>query len=772
MENDVLNFLRDSVGLFKGVAEEKIAALLTRSRVSSFEANEAIVEFGEEGNFLGVILDGEAEVSWGDDAGVRHRVAVLKAGDVFGEMSLMTGDRTTADVIGLTRCRALIVPSDVFSAFVVGAPSAMRAVSKLIADRAKGAADPQDRTLARAALSRSEDPYGLTLHTEVPMTLLVINCGSSSLKYNLFHTGDEALNARGLVERIGSDRTRHTCRCRDVEVVEDLPAGRHEDAFRAVLATLASPQVAALRDLKDIAAVGHRVVHGGERFNAPTLIDDEVLAEIERLGQLAPLHNPINVAGIRAARALLPAVPQVAVFDTAFHHTLPPYAYLYGLPMEYYEKKGVRRYGFHGMSHFYVGLRAAQFLKRPFSELELVSCHLGNGASLCAIDHGRSVDTSMGMTPTEGLIMGTRVGDLDAGALTYLARTEPLSVEGMERLINKESGLLGMSGVSNDMREVEAAAEAGNAHALLALKTFSYRIKKYIGAYCAAMHGVDAVIFTGGIGQGSAGVRSLACQGLSFMGIAIDEEKNRGADGFRQVCDISAEGSAVRVLVVPTDEERMIARETLRVLDLRYVTELIAAQKRQPVPIEISAHHVHLSREHVEALFGPGHQLTHHSDLSQPGQFACKEMVNLVGPKGRVDRVRVLGPERRATQVEIAMTEQFKLGVSPPVRESGDLEGSPGLTLEGPAGAVALDKGVICAHRHIHMAPEDALRFGLKDRNRVRVRVETGRDLIFGDVVVRVSPSFKLAMHLDTDEGNAASITTGMTGYIDGVQAD
>ncbi len=772
MDLDVLHFLRDSVGLFKDVPEEKIAALLERSRVLSFEANEAIVEFGEEGNFLGVLMDGEAEVSWGDDAGERHRVAVLKSGDVFGEMSLMTGDRTTADVIGITRCRALIIPSDVFSSFVVGAPSAMRHVSRLIADRARGTAGLQDRKLAQVALSRSEDPYGLLLHTEVPMTLLVIHCGLSSLKYNLFHTGDETKNARGIVEHIGSDRTLHTCCFGDMEVLENLTAGTHGDALSAVLDTLASPKIPSLRDLKEITAVSHRVVHGGDRFCAPTLIDDDVLAGIERLGSMVPLHNPFNAAGIRAARALLPAVPHVAVFDTAFHHTLPPYAFLYGLPMDYYEKKGIRRFGFHGLSHFYAGLKAAQFLKRPFSELELVSCHLGNGASLCAIDHGRSVDTSMGMTPTEGLIMGTRAGDLDAGVLTYLARTEHMDIEDMHRLINQESGLLGMSGVSSDMREVESAAEAGNAHALLALKTFAYRIKKYIGAYCAAMHGVDAVIFTGSIGQGSAGARSLACQGLQFMGIVVDEEKNRAADGFGQVCDISTTDSTVRVLVVPADEERMIARETLRVLDLRYVTEIIAAQKRQPVPIEISAHHVHLCREHVEALFGPGHQLTHHADLSQPGQFACKEMVHLVGPKGRVERVRVLGPERKATQVEIAMTEQFRLGVSPPVRESGDIEDSPGLTLEGTAGSVVLDKGVICAHRHIHMSPEDAMRFGLKDRNRVRIRVETGRDLIFGDVVVRVSPSFKLAMHLDTDEGNAASITTGMNGYIDGIQTD
>jgi acetate kinase len=247
----------------------------------------------------------------------------------------------------------------------------------------------------------------------------------------------------------------------------------------------------------------------------------------------------------------------------------------------------------------------------------------------------------------------------------------------------------------------------------------------------------------------------------------VDEEKNRNADGFHQVCDISAADAAVRTLVVPTDEERMIARETLRAVRLQYVSKIIKSQKPFPIPVEISAHHLHLSQEHVEALFGAGHQLTRESDLSQPGQFACQEKVNLAGPKGRVERVRVLGPARKATQIEIAMTEQFKLGIHPPIRESGDIDATPGITLEGPCGTVAVDKGVICALRHIHMSPEEALRFGLKDRNKVEVRIKGGqRDLVFGDVLVRVHPSFKLAMHLDTDEGNAAHLATGMGGYI------
>jgi len=313
-------------------------------------------------------------------------------------------------------------------------------------------------------------------------------------------------------------------------------------------------------------------------------------------------------------------------------------------------------------------------------------------------------------------------------------------------------------------------ADQGHHRALIALKAYCYRVRKYIGAYIAAMGGLDAVIFTGGIGQGSDMVRALALQGLECMGIALDPQRNREARGFVEVCRISTDDSKVAVLVVPTDEERMMAREALRALSRSYIAGVLAAQKQQPFLVEISAHHVHLTQEHVEALYGKGHQLTKHSDLSQPGQFASTEQVTLVGPKGRIERVRVLGPVRKMTQVEIAMTEQFKLGVHPPVRESGDIAGTPGCTLEGPAGSVALERGVICALRHIHMTPADALRYGVRDKAVVRVRIAGDRELVFGDVLVRVDPNFSLAMHLDTDEGNAAGIETGAQGFIDGIQ--
>jgi acetate kinase len=598
----------------------------------------------------------------------------------------------------------------------------------------------------------------------------VLNCGSSSLKYSFFDTEQPENAAQGHVERIGSDGTRLVQRGPKGELARELPKDDYAGAFKAILAALLDKEKGVIRDASAISAVGHRVVHGGEKFTNAVLIDDAVVAEIQALSPLAPLHNPVNVAGIREARRVFAAVPHVAVFDTAFHATLPSHAYLYGLPYEFYEKQGVRRYGFHGSSHSYVALAAAQYLGRRPRELKIVSCHLGNGASICAIDHGRSVDTTMGFTPGEGLIMGTRCGDLDSGVLAFLARNDGLTAAQLDELLNKKSGLLGLSGISSDMREVERAADDGDARALTALKTFCYRVRKYIGAYVAAMGGLDVLIFTAGIGQGSAGVRATALQGLHCMGIHLDEERNRCASGSREIARISTDDSPVTVLVVPTDEERMIARETLRALSRDYLIHASKACRTEPILVEVSAHHIHLTQQHVEALFGPGHQLTKHADLSQPGQYACKEQLTIVGPKGCIERVRVLGPTRKATQVEIAMTEQFKLGILPPIRESGDIEGSPGCTLEGTAGSFTIDKGVICALRHIHMTPADALRYGLKDKCTVRVRVRGDREMVFGDVRIRVDPNFALAMHIDTDEANAGNLRNGAEGYIDGIQ--
>ena len=764
----IASFLKEKAGPFRDFSPERLQALVEGSRVGSFEANEAVMHAGAEATHFGVVLSGTVKASALGDGGARQSLGQLPAGDTFNEMALMTGDTVIADFITESRSEVLLIPVSLFQSVIVAEPGAVQHISRTIAERMKSVlSDPRK---AAAALRQSDDPYGLKLKGERPEKMLVINCGSSSVKYCFYDTTDESRQARGQVERIGINGTRLAHRGPQGEVKEELPKGGFAEAFKAMMAALTAKETGVIGGAGEVSVVIHRVVHGGEKFTEGTLITDEVLAQIEALSPLAPLHNPVNVAGIREMRRLFPAVPHVAVFDTAFHHTLPAHAYLYGLPYELYEKKAVRRYGFHGTSHQYVSLRAAQFLKRRPNELRLVSCHLGNGSSLCAVDHGRSVDTTMGFTPAEGLLMGTRSGDLDPGVVTYLEREEGMTGAQIDELLNKKSGLLGLSGISSDMREILKAADAGEARALLALKTYCYRVRKYLGAYVASMGGLDAVLFTGGIGQGSAEVRALALQGLGCMGIVLDAQRNRDVCGFDEVCLISATDSKVAVLVVPTDEERMMAREALRAISRSYITRVLETQKQQAFLVEVSAHHAHLTQEHVEALFGQGHQLTKHADLSQPGQFACKEQVALVGPKGRIERVRVLGPARKYSQVEIAMTEQFKLGVHPPIRESGDIADSPGCTLEGTAGSVPIDRGVICAFRHIHMTPEDALGYGVRDKSMVRVRIAGDRELVFGDVLVRVDPSFALSMHIDTDEANAANVKTGAQGFIEGIQ--
>lgn len=758
---EIISYLKSGIPLFAGFSDALLGNLVNNSRVVSFEPNEAIVHYGAEATHFGVILSGTVTASVVADGGTRLEIGRLEAGNTFGELALMTGEKSLAELIAATRCEVLLIPVSVFQSVIITEPQAIQHISRTISERFRTlAADPAKTA---AALRQGDDPYGFKLRGERPEHILVVNCGSSSLKYTFYDTEDDTRHVRGQIERIGLDGTRHVHRGPKGEVTRELPKSGFAEAMAAMVESLRGEPVASV--------VAHRVVHGGERFTEATLITDDILTQLDALSLLAPLHNPANIAGIREMRRLLPAIPHVAVFDTAFHHTLPSYAYLYGLPYELYEKHGIRRYGFHGMSHSYVCLRAAQYLGRKPNELEIVSCHLGNGSSLCAVDHGRSMDTTMGFTPVEGLIMGTRCGDVDAGAITFLERTTGMTVTEIDELINKKSGLLGLSGISSDMREILNAAETGEPRALVALKTYCYRIRKYIGAYVAAMGGLDAVVFTGGVGQGSDMVRALALQGLECMGIRLDEQLNREAHGFDEVCRISTNDSKVAVLVVPTDEERMMAREALRALSRSYITCTLKARRQEPILVEVSAHHIHLTQEHVEALFGKGHQLTPHADLSQPGQFACKEQVSIVGPKGRIERVRVLGPARKYTQVEIAMTEQFKLGVHPPIRESGDIKDTPGCMLEGTAGNVKLERGVICAWRHIHMTPDDALRYGVRDKSVVSVRVAGDRELEFGDVLVRVSPSFRLAMHLDTDEANAANVQTGAQGFVMGIQS-
>ena len=758
--------------LFQNFSAKELEGLIKKSHVKTFAPGEVIIQFGQPGRFLGIMLEGEAEAVITSKTGERIRLGLLKKGNILGEASLLTGEPTNADVIALIQCQLFLVPQAIFSTFLAVNPGAVRIIAKTITDRLRSRQkNEEEQTRLEDAWRNIPDPYGLRLATASPEKILVINCGSSSLKFRFYDTADESKNLNGLVERIGLDDSSLTADSKNGKTRKALGTAGYKEAFQAVVDILTDEKDGVIENLSELSVVGHRVVHGGDKYNHPVIIDEEVAQDIQKFERLAPLHNPANLLAIQESQKIMPEVPQIAVFDTGFHQKMPSHAFLYGLPYEFYEKDGIRRYGFHGISHMYVALQAATHLKRRFRELKIITCHLGNGASICAIDHGRSVDTSMGLTPLEGLIMGTRSGDLDPSTVFYLNKEKGLSLEEIEEILNRRSGLKGLSGVSSDLREIEEEANKGNQKALSAINIFCYRIRKYIGAYVAAIGGLDALVFTGGIGEGSAWVRGLACQGLSHMGISVDTIQNKTASpGQGECADISDEFSQVKVLVIPTDEERMIAREAIRTLGFQEMTQVLKSQKEKIIPIEVSAHHVHLAEREMEKLFGPGNELTHRSDLSQPGQFACKETIDLVGPKGRVDRIRVLGPLRGQSQVEISMTEEYKLGIKAPIRASGDLDGSPGITLEGTKGPCQLPQGVICSLRHIHMSPEDALSFGLKDRDIVSVRVEGERTLIFGDILVRVHPDFRLSMHIDTDEANAASITTGMEGTLIGVQ--
>lgn len=397
------------------------------------------------------------------------------------------------------------------------------------------------------------------------MKILVLNCGSSSLKYQLIDMSNEEVLCVGLVERIGIEGSVLKQEKDGVEgkLIVEQPMKNHQDAIKLVLDAVVDPQYGGVKDIKEVEAVGHRVVHGGEKFAGSVLITDEVKAALEECIELAPLHNPANIMGIEACEAILPGVPMVGVFDTAFHQTMPKSSYLYGLPHELYTKYGVRRYGFHGTSHRYVSQRAAAMLGKNIEDCKIITCHLGNGASVAAIDGGKSVDTSMGFTPLEGLIMGTRCGDIDVAILPFLMEKEGLDAKGLSDLMNKKSGVYGMTGISSDFRDIEDAAAQNNELAQVALESYAKKVKKYIGSYAAEMNGVDAVVFTAGVGENGIDMRADIMANMDFLGMKLDEEANK-VRGKERV--ISTEDSKVKILLIPTNEELMIARDTLELV--------------------------------------------------------------------------------------------------------------------------------------------------------------------------------------------------------------
>ena len=586
------------------------------------------------------------------------------------------------------------------------------------------------------------------------MRIVVFNAGSSSLKFGVFdHQGAATVQVfKGAFERF-----------RDGGCQARFEAGTRRESGAApypdlAAATAAVPGVLADWGLDGLDAVGHRIAHGGADFAQPALLDDATLARIEALTPLAPLHNPANLEAVRVARKVWPDLPQVGVFDTAFHLTNPPRVTTYAVPGAWRDA-GLRRYGFHGTSHKYVARRAAEALDRPLGDLRLISVHLGNGASACAVNLGRSLESSMGLTPLEGLVMGTRSGDIDPGAFGYLHRQLGLSIEAIEEGLNRDSGLKGLTG-SADMRDVEDRAAAGDPAAQLAINLYAYRVRKYIGAYAAAMGGVDAVIFTGGIGENSASMRRRICDGLDFMGLRLDHDRNMAVDLHDHAApQIQAYGARVAVIVTETAEQLQIAREVAGHLQR-------PAAAPRPLPVAVSGRHVHLSAASLKALFGDGYALTVDKPLRQPGNWAARERVTLIGPKGRIEHVAILGPLRKATQIEVSRTDSFALGIDAPVRDSGHLDGTPTIRIAGPAGQIDTD-GLIVAARHIHINPDDASAMGLHDGQEVQVRIGEGeRALTFGRTLVRVQPTAFTEMHIDTDEANAAGIGPDCEGQV------
>ncbi len=397
------------------------------------------------------------------------------------------------------------------------------------------------------------------------MKILVLNCGSSSIKYALYDMDSKSVMTSGGAERVGLDGAFVKVKLANGEkktIMHDIP--EHTEGVKFIFSLLTDSEIGVIKDLKEIDAVGHRMVHGGEKFNKSVLLTDEVLKTFEECSDLAPLHNPANLKGVRAVQELMPGLPQVGVFDTAFHQTMPKEAYMYAIPYELYEKYGVRRYGFHGTSHRYVSQRVCEYLGVEAEGKKIITCHIGNGGSIAAVKDGKCVDTSMGLTPLEGLMMGTRSGDIDGGAVTFIEKKLGLDADGMSNLLNKKSGLLGVSGISSDMREIFQANQDGNERAKLAFEMYCYRVRKYVGSYAAAMNGCDIIVFTAGVGENQADMRESVCNGLSFMGVEIDTEKNKTIHGEEAV--ISTPNSKVTVVVVPTDEELMIASDTLALL--------------------------------------------------------------------------------------------------------------------------------------------------------------------------------------------------------------
>jgi acetate kinase len=597
------------------------------------------------------------------------------------------------------------------------------------------------------------------------MHILVFNAGSSSLKFGVFDTNSKDSRIfKGELSRFEKGQCTLHYRCGGEQ---GASKSRPEQIDSIELAIQSIPRILSEFGYGAFEAIGHRVAHGGPNCNHAAVIDDDLLSYIKKATPLAPLHNPIFLEAIELSQSLWPNLPQIAVFDTAFHHTIPDYAYTYAIPLAWREL-GLRRYGFHGSSHQYIALRTAQELDKPLNQLKIISCHLGSGASICAIDRGRSIDTSMGMTPLEGLVMGTRSGDVDPGMFAFLARELGLDAIEIERQLYSDSGLKGLTG-SADLRDVELLCSEGNSAAQLAINVYAYRVRKYIGAYAAAMGGVDVLVFTGGVGENSAAMRHRICIQFEYLGMALDTDRNHALKlmGF-EAPQIQNADSRVHILVTQTCEQWMISQEVKALLQKQTISdkpgshEMLAPAdsrlKKQRIPIAVSARHIHPSQSLVELLFGKGYQLTKARNLNQPESWAANETVELIGPSGSFKKVRILGPTRARTQIEVSTTDTYTLGLHAPIRDSGALDGTPTVTVRGPTGEAKTD-GLIIAARHIHMSPADAKAMSLIDGDYVDMQLgDEKRSVTFKNTLIRAKKGYVTEMHIDTDEANAAGI--------------
>ncbi|MBM3472397.1 MAG: phosphate propanoyltransferase [Armatimonadetes bacterium] len=748
--------------LLAGFAPQDVTALCSAGEVKDFEAGETIIRSGEAGTHLGIVLDGRVQVVGEDDRGRPRRYAELGPSSYFGEISLISGEPTTADVRALIPSRVLLIPHDAFSEALNRHPQALQQLARTVSQRLR--AQIALRAAAEAVPAAEPTTAASAGSSTAELRVLVLACGTDRLSYSYFDTEREFHNREGSVTGLGGERAEHVqavLRGRtSAPVPGDLPS-----ALEAVLRSLEG-NGAAQGGARGLSAIAHRLVCGGERHDRAASVDETLIRDLRNLSVAGP-ELGASLDAIEACRRLAPEVPQIAVFDTAFFQSMSPAAFLQAVPYELYRTGGLRRYGRHGLAHHQAALLAADHLEAPPEELRLVVCHLDRTTSLCAIGEGRAVDVSDALPNGGGLPGPSSVGELDPGVVFRIARQKGLSLGETERLLTQESGLLGLSGLSGDLRELATATDS---RAALALDVWAYALRKHIGAYVAALGGLDALVFTGPYGETESALRARACEGLQGLGLELDPRLNQAPEASAGgASDISAARSSARILLVSTDECRMAASEALSATGHPGLASLFR-RRRQPIPIAISAHHVHLRQDHVEALYGPAHTLNFRSELSQPGQFACEETVTLVGGKGKVERVRVLGPVRPQTQVEISRTEEFQLGIDAPIRASGDLAGSPGIRIEGPQGAIDLQEGTICAARHVHMSPEDALRFRVRDKDRIAVRVEGARPISFGEVLVRVHPDFRLDMHVDTDEGNAAELDRDAVGYLEAVE--